>query len=79
MDKSLKDHLSVDDSARRESHTSSSLLFVDLIQAFASMIRKVCLRDPCGDEQWIAASREAGFPEEEVRAMYEALLWYLLG
>ena len=51
----------------RETSTSSSLLFVDLIQAFASMIRKVCLRDPSGDEQWLIALRSAGFPEDEIK------------
>ena len=57
----------------RHARVSASLLFVDLVQAFASMIRKVCTCDPSGDEQWLASLRAAGFPEYDVQEIYTAI------
>ena len=43
------------------------------MQAFASMVRKVCICDPSGDEQWIAAMRAAGLPENEIRTIFDTI------
>ena len=57
----------------KHNRSSSALLFIDLSQAFASLVRRVCMADPTSDEGWLSALRASGYQDSEVKSIYDAV------
>ena len=55
---------------------SGAVLFVDVVAAFACMLRKIVFHsaDLASDEAWLGALRDAGFPPEDIEAIYAIVL-----
>jgi len=57
---------------------SGSLLFLDVVAAFASLLRKIVFQVDDGDEAWLFKLKEQGFQEADISSIYEHLtniLW----
>ena len=57
----------------RHKMLSASVLFVDITQAFARLMRKIAFLDPTCDEHWLAALKQAGYPQEDIDMIYQAI------
>ena len=45
---------------------SMAVVFLDIVAAFASLMRKIVFDTDEGDERWLVSLREAGFSEHEI-------------
>ena len=54
-------------------HISGSLLFVDIVAAFASCLRKIVYMDPENEEQWAKALKTVGISDEDITDLLTAL------
>jgi hypothetical protein len=50
--------------------TSCSIIFLDVVAAFAQMLRRIVFNVDAGDEAWLASLAAAGFGEEDIEAIY---------
>jgi len=58
-----------------------SLLFLDIVAAFASLLRKIVFDVEGGDEQWLIMLRNSGFFDEEISDIYSTVcssVWSLV-
>ena len=60
------------DIARHE-NTCMSVLFIDIVAAFASLVREIIFDIEGGDEQWLRFLKDSGFSEEEIRSIYSGV------
>ena len=60
--------------ARRSENVSSGILFLDVVAAFACMLRRSIFPNEDGDETWLKSLRNMGFSESDVKAIYETVL-----
>jgi len=58
------------------SQTSCSILFLDAVAAFASMLRRIVFNYEHGDEAWLASLYRAGFSESSVKHIYDSICSY---
>ena len=49
---------------------SMAVVFLDIVAAFASLMRKIVFDTDEGDERWLVSLREAGFSEHEIKDIY---------
>ena len=47
-------------------------MFVDVVNAFASLLRRIVFSFDEGDEAWLSKLRATGFTNEDVSAIYES-------
>ena len=59
--------------SRKAFGLSGALLFVDVIAAFASMLRRIIFIDEAGDEAWLKSLADAGFPPEDIKVIYDTV------
>lgn len=57
--------------AAKKQGVSCACLFVDVIAAFASLLRRIIFDVDDGDEAWIAKFRKCGFSEVDIKAIYD--------
>ena len=50
--------------------TSCAIIFLDVVAAFAQMLRRIVFNVDAGDEAWLASLAAAGFGEEDIEAIY---------
>ena len=55
---------------------SSSVIFFDVVSAFATLLRRIVFDVDQGDEAWLFKLREAGFPEQDISSIYEEISSY---
>ena len=60
--------------AARVLQLSCAILFVDVVNAFASLLRRIVFSFDEGDEAWLSKLRATGFTDEDVSALYESLI-----
>ena len=53
--------------------TSCSIIFLDVVAAFAQMLRRIVFRTDDGDEAWLASLAAAGFSEEDISIIYSTI------
>jgi len=58
------------------SSTSCSIIFLDVVAAFASMLRRIVFNYEDGDEAWLASLARAGFSDSDVQHVYDTLCNY---
>ena len=64
----------------KTANQSGAVLFLDVSTAFASMLRRIVFVDwESGDEQWLKQLQNAGFPDEEIRAIYDHICDFSFG
>jgi len=56
--------------SRKALGLSGSVLFVDVVAAFASLLRRIIFNINSGDEQWLQSLRDTGFSEEDISFIY---------
>ncbi len=50
---------------------SGALLFHDVCNAFATLLRRIVFDVDLGDEHWLASLRIAGYSQDDVSSIYE--------
>jgi hypothetical protein len=50
---------------------SSANLYLDVVAAFATMLRRIILDIEDGDEKWLASLRHAGFSDADIHVIYD--------
>lgn len=56
-----------------ESKLSVGCLYMDVVAAFATMLRRIIFDHDEGDEAWLASLAKAGFNEHEIKIIYESI------
>jgi len=59
--------------ALRSQNVSSGILFLDVVTAFACMLRRSIFPNEDGDEMWLKSLRNMGFSESDIKAIYETV------
>jgi len=59
--------------ACRASDTSCGILFLDVVTAFATMLRRSIFSIDDGDESWLKSLSNAGFSASDVKAIYDTV------
>lgn len=65
--------------SRKALNLSGSVLFVDVVAAFASLLRRFVFDVDSGDEQWLTQLRNNGFSESDITLIYDhikTIPWY---
>jgi len=57
--------------SRKALGISGAVVFLDVVSAFAMLLRKIVFQVEDGDEAWLASLKQAGFPESEIKNIYE--------
>ena len=60
-------------------NSAVSVLFVDMVSAFATMLRRLVFDTTQGDEAWISKLRANGYSENEIKKIFEHLSNIKLG
>ena len=58
------------------SSVSCSVLFLDVVTAFATMLRRIVFNYEDGDEAWLASLHQAGFTHADIQFMYNGIRNY---
>lgn len=58
---------------------SCAMLFLDVVTAFAKMLRRSVFSVEEGDERWLQQLKAAGFSDADVKAIFDAVVAYPLG
>ena len=54
-------------------NVSMCTLFIDIVTAFASLLRHIVFDIDCGDEKWLQSLGRAGFSDIEIESIYREL------
>ena len=59
----------------KHSNLSCASLFLDVVTAFASMLRRSVFDITSGDETWLKALHDFGFSQADVSAVYDTVVY----
>ena len=56
-----------------QTRTSCTVLFFDVVAAFAQMLRRIVFDTSDGDEVWLASLAAEGFSNEDIKCIYDSI------
>ena len=57
----------------KHNHLSAAFIFMDIVTAFAVLIRRIIFDDVDNDEMWLRKLRNSGFSEQDIDAIYSSI------